>query len=124
MKSQAGTGYGWLAAVALALLVAMFALPLTGAAEGEGKWIKVEITEGEQTTPTVKVNVPLNLIEGLLDAVEFTEPTEGITVSKGIVVFEGNRIDLRKMIQELKKLPRTEFVTVEDGDMKVKVWIE
>ena len=110
----------WMAALA-ALLVMSLALPSVSA-DGKGRMLKLEITEAGKAKPTVKINLPLSLVEMVMDVVEIDE--DEVSVRSGVVDVGGQKIDFRKLMDELKSLPPTEFLSIEDEDATVKIWLD
>lgn len=108
---------GWLVLSALALVAALLAGPAM--AEEESLWFHVKVVDGDDTRVTV--NLPLNLVEAALPMIpvghvhghHFGDQDWEITTEQ-----------MRDLWQELKASPDMTFVTVEDGDERVRVWKE
>jgi len=106
--------------LAAAVLAALVTLPAVAAgAETATPWIHVRVEEAQKDS-RVHVNLPLTVVEAVLEA------TPEIIESHGKVHIghdHGMKIeDVRKVWKELASVGDAELVTVEDEDETVKVW--
>ena len=99
------------------LLILLLALPAM-ATDDAGRALRIEITEAGKDRPTVKLNLPLSLVEMLIDIVEIDEGD--MSIREGVIRPGDEKIDVRKMLA----LPPTEFVVIEDEDARVKIWLD
>ena len=83
----------------------------------EDLWLHVYVQEG--TEETVKVNVPLSLVESILPMIETNEFKGGkIQVMEEI---EAEGVDIRGIWQELRNAKDGDYVTVQGQDENVRV---
>ncbi|MCK5878569.1 MAG: hypothetical protein KAH24_02240 [Holophagae bacterium] len=80
----------------------------------EVKWFKVEVTDMKTGKVKVRVTLPISLI----DVVSGWCPKEGLEVDNGM------KINLKQLVQELKKVGPMAIVEVYEDNEKVKVWVE
>ncbi len=80
----------------------------------EVKWFKVEVTDMKTGKIKVRVTLPISLI----DVVSSWCPKDGLEVDKGM------KINLKQLVQELKKVGPLAIVEAYDDNEKVKVWVE
>ncbi len=99
--------------VALAFLLLAFAFGLSQA--GEEQWLHVRVTDGDEK---VSVNLPLDLIESVLEHVDCDE------FSGGAVHIEDQEFDkklLSSIVDAAKKSKDGNFVVVESDDEQIRV---
>lgn len=105
----------------LALSLAMISLwlPLSRAADVKVPWIHLEVKEGHDQEETVKVNLPLSMLETAMDVVQNEHFHKGhfrmhtrchLSVA-----------DIKNLWNELRKAGDAEFVTVEKKDETVRI---
>ena len=70
----------------------------------DGDQVVVEVNEGEGGDK-VRIHIPVTVVGALLSG-------------------EGDELDVRAAIEELKKSKRGEVVMVDDGETKVRIWID
>jgi len=106
-------------ALMLALVMALtaagpaaFARPSNG---GDVIWLKVEIHDASSDRAHVKVNVPLSLIEVVIDSIDKREFMASIQ-------HEHPSLDLPKLWHEVRDMRGADFVTVETDKENVRVW--
>lgn len=104
---------GALAGAAI-LILAPLAAPLL--ADEPVVMLRVDVNGTDKDTPKIRVTVPLSLIEVVIESVDTSEVMHSLKTEKGI--------DIKKLWRELKNADVDEFVTVEKGDKKVKVYKE
>jgi hypothetical protein len=85
---------------------------------GGDRWLHVRVQEAGDTPQTVRVNVPLSLIERVVPLIDVDE-FHGGKIRLGEQ--ELGSTDLRAIWQEIKDTEDAEFVTVEGGDDNVRV---
>ena len=114
----------WLVAAVLTLaLVSAGSLvaPVTRAQSGTpsaDRWLHVSVVAKEVNGETVRVNVPLDLVEKVLPAISKDKLQAGkIHVRE----FEMNGLDVRTILDAVKNTKDGEFVTVESRKQNVRV---
>jgi len=100
-----------------AAIVATLSGPVTGA-EPAGRWIHVRVTERGDRGETVKVNLPVSVLETLAAAIEADHLREG-RVQLGETGFKAEQV--RAMWKAIRSSRDMEFVTVESSDETVRV---
>ena len=103
----------WTAVAAMIILVAM---PLAAA---EDLWIHVRVNDGGESGQTVRVNLPLQLIEQILPMVNH-EPLAGGKIHLGDIP-ELDKIDLQGILDAVAGAEDGEFVTIDSSQQKVRV---
>ncbi len=73
--------------------------------ERKGARVLVRVSDRKSATPKVQVDVPLGVVDALLAG-------------------EGDSLDLRAALAELKRTQNGEFINVNEGDSRVRVWID
>jgi hypothetical protein len=108
-----------LATAAVVIPALMMTYPARTAAQGPSAWLHVRVDERAKQSK-VSVNLPVSVVEAALHAAPEKLMAQGrIHLGHG-----GNDVsvaDLRRAWKELKASGDAEFVTVEDGDQKVRV---
>lgn len=102
--------------------LALAALTLSGAAasaasrgEEDVIWMRVEVSKEGAENPKVKVNLPLSLIEVVVDSIDKREFMAQIE--------EGHpSLDIPKLWRSLRKMEGEDFLTVETDNEAVRVW--
>jgi hypothetical protein len=110
---------GWVAGLAaLVVLAGGLYVSTAGAADSAGKWLHVRVVDGGEKQESVKVNVPLAVLETMADSIEDDHFTDGrMQLGETRLTSE----QLRSVWQSLKTSKDMEFVTVESGDETVRV---
>jgi hypothetical protein len=106
--------------VAAGVLAAGCALGTTLHAAGgtQDKWIHVRVVDGVERPETVKVNMPIDALLSMSDAIEY----EHFTGGRVTIGHEGlDSAKLRSAWQSLRNTRDMEFVTVESDDAKVRI---
>jgi hypothetical protein len=83
------------------------------------KWLHVRVSDSGDKPETVRVNLPLTLVENLLPAIQEDH------LQKGKLHLEGVKIDgtdMKAVVRAVRASRDGEFVTVEGGDDNVRVW--
>jgi len=94
--------------------------PSTSSAAGEKgeRWLHVRVISTDGKSETVRVNVPLELAEKVLPAVNHDRLHAGkVRIDRS----EMNDIDLRALMEAIRTAKEGEYVTVEDSDNDVRV---
>jgi hypothetical protein len=81
----------------------------------EVKWFKLQIYDSRSKKDKVRITLPLELVEWMIQLVE----EEDLKVNCG-----GKKLNLRKLWQELKKLGAQSLIEIYDEGEVVKVWLE
>jgi invasion protein IalB len=92
--------------------------PASSAASSRDRWLHVRVTNSDSKGEVVRVNVPLDLAEKVLPAINKDR------VHNGKVKIEESHIDdldLRAIIEAVRTAKDGEFVTVQNNDQDVKV---
>ena len=114
MRKQAMGGVALLAAAALVAGVGL-APALAGT---EGKWLHIRVLGQGERGESVKVNLPVAVLETMADAIEADHFSGGqIRISEGNIKPE----QLRAVWQSLKSTEDMEFVTIESDDETVRI---
>jgi hypothetical protein len=77
-------------------------------------WLHVQVSETGSTTPKVTINMPLSLIEVVIESADAGDILKEIKSEKGI--------DLAKLWRQLRDADMDEFVTIDAEEAKVKVY--
>lgn len=102
-------------AATLLLAVAAVLLTATPAAAGSELWLRVDVTRQGDEAGRVKINVPLSLMEVVIESAEGGKLFSPLDVAKG-------HVDIGKMWQAIRDMNSDEIMTVEAEDEVVKVW--
>jgi hypothetical protein len=73
--------------------------------ERKGARVQVRVADRKTGVVKVSVDVPMSVVDALLQG-------------------EGDSLDLRAALAELKRTSSGEFINVNDGDSRVRVWID
>lgn len=109
------------ALIGLLVLCGSVTLAAAQAAQQATPWIHVQVDEDGEDGTKVNVNLPLSLVEVALEAVSHEH------FSRGHVHLEHTDVtvqELRQMWQELRQAGDAEYVEIEDGDERVRVFRE
>jgi len=99
------------------VLIPILLLASATLASAEDLWLHVYVQDGSDET--VKVNVPLSLVESILPMIETDEFKGGkIQVMEEI---EAEGVDIRGIWQELRNAKDGDYVTVQGQDENVRV---
>jgi hypothetical protein len=103
----------------LACAAALLMSPLAGRAQTHGdRWLHVRVVSSDAKGETVCVNVPLEMAQMVLPAINQKELHGGkVTIDK----FDTNGVDLRALMDAVRKAKDGEFVTVNSKDQDVRV---
>jgi len=96
------------------------ALSLVASLASADHWLHVKVNEGDGDTK-VTVNLPLNLIEGVLAMIPEEEFRDGRIVLEDT---DFSIAELRTLWNEMRDSPDMKYVTVESDDENVTVWKE
>lgn len=108
---------GWVAGGAAALLAAGLALAPALAQSG-GRWLHVRVVDGSEKAASVKVNLPVSVLETMAQAIEDEHFRDG----KIEIGHDGiNAEQLQDLWKAIRASQDMEFVTVESDDATVKV---
>jgi hypothetical protein len=111
------TAGGWVAGGVAALLAAGLALAPALAQTG-GRWLHVRVVDGSEKAASVKVNLPVSVLETMAQSIEDDHFRDG-KIEIGHDGFDAAQLqDLWKAIRASQDM---EFVTVESDDATVKV---
>ena len=102
--------------LALALTCAGTTAPAMAASDSADTiWLRIEVTSDGADHPKVKVNLPLSLIEVVVDSIDKREFMSEIEN-------EHPSLDIPKLWKSIRKMDENEFLTVETDDENVRVW--
>lgn len=79
----------------------------------EVTWFRIEVTDKATNKAKVKIKLPVSLIEVLADCTEEEFKIGG-----------KNKINLKKILHELKKSGPMTLIEVDEKDAHVKIWFE
>jgi len=99
-----------LLAVAVALLAAQ-----VPAAASDALWLRVDVTRSGDEGGRIKINVPLSLMEVVIESADGEKFFHPMDVANG-------HIDIAKMWQSIRDMASEEIVTIEAEDEVIKVW--
>ncbi len=110
---------GTFPAVALMILAVALAAPASlSSASDDLLWLRVEVMSHGEKGTRMKVNVPLSLMEVVIESVDgasLFEKMHGLDAGQG-------HIDIRKMWQSIRDMNVDEFLTIESEKENVKVY--
>jgi hypothetical protein len=113
------TAAGWRAAGLAALVLAGgLAFTAARAADTSGKWLHVRVVDGSDKEESVKVNVPVAVLETMAEAIEADHFKEG-QIQIGDAGIKADQ--LRAVWSNIRNSKDMDFVTVESGDENVRV---
>ena len=119
MRGSRGQRIGWrrwmYGGAACLIALAASASMAQSAPANDLMWLRVEITDGDADQPRVKVNLPLSLIEVVIDSVDTREFLINIEQ-------EHPSLDIRKLWREVRRMKEQDFLTVESDHELVRVW--
>ena len=104
-----------------ALAAALFVLPMAASAQSSGsndRWLHVRVTSTDNSGESVKVNVPLDMAEKILPAIN-KDRLHGGKVRFSEVDCDG--VDIKAILNAVRTTKDGEFVTVQSDDADVKV---
>jgi hypothetical protein len=82
---------------------------------GNVTWFRLEVTDKTAKKTTVKIKIPISLVEMISDCTD--EEIDIKTKTKC-------KVDLKKILHELKKNGPMTLIEVDDQDELVKIWFE
>ena len=88
----------------------------------EDRWLHVRVEEKNGSGEKVRVNIPLQIVQAILPAIETHQLRDGILdldLDLGHGHLDG--LDLRKILEALQDAPDADFVTVESVGESVRV---
>lgn len=102
-------------ALAIALPLMVLSAAPTLAASKSVIWMRVEVLDQGGEHSKVKINLPLSLIEVVVDSIDKRE---------FMAEFEEDHpsIDIKKLWGQIRKMDAQEFVTIESDEENVRVW--
>jgi hypothetical protein len=101
-----------LASAALAVLAAAASAPVR--ADEPTIWLRIDVNQADEDHAKVKINVPLSLMEVVIESVDTSKVMSDLKTEKGI--------DIGKLWRQMRKMELDEFITVDTDDAKVKVY--
>ncbi len=101
------------ATLLLAVAVALLAAPVPAAAAD--LWLRVDVQHQGEDGGRIKINVPLSLMEVVIESADGQKLFGPLDVAKG-------HVDIGKMWQSIRDMASEEIVTIESEDEVVKVW--
>ena len=115
LQSRSRTRLAPVMALALSLpLIGLSAAPIQ-AADKNIIWLRVEVNDQGGEHSKVKINLPLSLIEVVVDSIDKREFMAEIEN-------EHPSLDIPKLWKQIRKLESDDFITVESENENVRVW--
>lgn len=99
------------------VFAAVIAVP-SGPSVAGGQWVHVRAVDGRGKQETVRINIPISLVEQVLPAIETKELKQG-RIRLGEKDIDG--VDLHAIWNAVRAAEDAEFVTVESADETVRV---
>lgn len=120
IRAEGRRGAPWrTAGLALAaLMTAAAGIQAAGAAQDDESdiiWMRVEITKEGNENPAVKVNLPLSLIEVVVDSIDKREFMAQIEK-------EHPKLNIPKLWRSIRRMDGEDFLTVETENEHIRVW--
>ena len=98
-----------------ALLLLLF-LAAPALAAGKTRWVHVRVVDGDADGETVKINVPVNLVDGVLTLLEEKSEKDGHHSHFKINDEEIDREEVRRVLGQLRDLPEGTEIGIEKND--------
>jgi hypothetical protein len=105
-------------ATVFTLLLPLASWAQTAPAQKQDRWLHVRVESSQAKGETVRVNVPLELAEKILPAINHDRLHNG---KVRIEAHESNGVDLRALFEAIRSTKDGEFVTVQSSDSDVRV---
>ena len=96
----------------------VLSLTLAGSSSSKGRWLHVKVDDSKGKGETVRVNLPLGLVENVLPFIQFDELRNGKLHLDDWLPTE---IDIRGVLEAVRDTEDAEFITVESSDEIVRV---
>lgn len=103
------------ATLLLAVAVTLLVTPPAAAANTSDLWLRVDVTKAGEESGRIKINVPLSLMEVVIESTDGAKMFSPMDVAKG-------HVDIAKMWQSIRDMASEEIMTIEAEDEVVKVW--
>lgn len=105
----------------IGILVLALTAPMVLAA-GESPWLHIKVMDGGEGGETVRVNIPLSLAEAVLPLVEIEMFHKGKLDLNELINQAGDmEIDIRGILEEVRKSGDAELVNIQKDDQTVRV---
>lgn len=101
--------------LALSLILAAASLALAAPAD---RWLHIRVEQKGEKAEKVRINVPLELAEKVLPAIQTNELRDGKVKMKNA---QFNGLDLRVLLDAVRTSKDNEYVSVESANEKVRV---
>jgi len=105
-----------LTAITAGLILGVLAAAPPALADVENVWLHVDVNGLDHHEGTVKITLPLSLVEVAIDSADTSGILKDLKRDKGV--------DLAKLWKQLKNADLDEFVTIDSDDAKIKVFKE
>lgn len=107
----------------LGLILGIVLLAGAGARADDEAWLHIKVDEDRRRGESVRVNLPLSLIEELLPLVTTQIDNGDVTFDRGRIRIHPNKVDLDipAIMKALRKAQDGEYVRVESLDENVRV---
>ncbi|MFZ3343396.1 MAG: hypothetical protein WA609_08610 [Terriglobales bacterium] len=107
-----------MAAAAFVLLLPLASWGQTTQAQTQDRWLHVRVQSSQPENENVRVNVPLDLAEKVLSAINHDHLRNGkIRIDAG----QAKDVDIHALFDAIRTARDGEFVTVQDNDSDVRV---
>jgi len=98
--------------------VMVFMLAFAALATAADRWIHVRVTDSSPDGDRVRINIPLSLAEAVLPTIKAHQLCDGKVKVEGKAL---DQVDLRAMLEAVRKAGDNQYVTVESKDANVEV---
>jgi len=105
-----------LLALAAGLVLGLLMAATPAVADRDTVWLHVNVNGLDDMDGTVKITLPLSLVEVAIDSADTSHIFRDLKRDKGV--------DLAKLWKQLKTADMDEFITIDSNDAKVKVFKE
>lgn len=102
----------------LALTIGWALAPPLAAQTPPQRWLHVTVDERGEDAETVRINLPLNVVEAILPTI-YVDPVRGGKLKLSQLRIQ--QVDIRALLEAIRNAPDNEFVTVESARETVRI---
>ncbi|MEE9234743.1 MAG: hypothetical protein V3U28_04805 [Candidatus Acidoferrales bacterium] len=102
----------------LALTIGWALAPPLAAQTTPQRWLHVTVDERGEDAETVRINLPLNVVEAILPTI-YVDPVRGGKLKLSQLRIQ--QVDIRALLEAIRNAPDNEFVTVESARETVRI---